>query len=234
VNPLLDVHGLAGGYTRAPVLRDVDLHVLPDEIVAVLGANGAGKTTLLRALSGSLPICRGEVQLGDRELGRLQSWDRVKAGLVHVPEGRRVFGAMTVRENLDVARLVRRERVPLEEVFDLFPRLAERASQLAGSLSGGEQQMLAIGRALMTAPRVLMIDEMSAGLAPLVIETLMEGLVQLRSRHTAVLLVEQSPHVLADAVDRVYLLEQGAVVGSGTLAALGGTDRIADVYLGVS
>jgi branched-chain amino acid transport system ATP-binding protein len=234
VNPVLQVHGLNGGYTRAPVLRDVELHVLPGEIVAVLGANGAGKTTLLRALSGTLPICHGEIQLGDRALGRLPSWDRVKAGLVHVPEGRRIFRAMTVRENLDVAGIVSRGRVPHDEVYDLFPRLAERANQPGGSLSGGEQQMLAIGRALMTAPSVLMIDEMSAGLAPVLVQQLVEGLVQLRSCDTAALLVEQSPHFIADFVDRVYLLEHGAIVDSGSLAALGGADRIADLYLGVS
>jgi len=141
---------------------------------------------------------------------------------------------MTVRENLDVATLVARRRVTLDEVFGVFPRLGERLDQLAGSLSGGEQQMLAIGRALLTAPRVLAIDEMSAGLAPILVEHLVDGLQQLRGRGLAVLLVEQSPHFIEHIVDRVYLLEQGCILAGGTLAELGGADRLAELYLGVT
>ena len=230
---VLELAGVTGSYTQAPVLRDVDLVMAPDEIVGLLGANGAGKTTLLRALSGHLPICRGELRLGDQPLGRLKPWARVKAGVVHVPEGRHVFGAMTVRDNLEVAGLVRRRVVSQDEVFDLFPRLRERARQPAGSLSGGEQQMLAIARALMTGPRVLAIDEMSAGLAPVLVQQLVSGLVQLRGRGAAILLVEQSPNLIESVVDRVYLLEQGRIVGSGSLEDLGGASRLAEMYLGV-
>jgi branched-chain amino acid transport system ATP-binding protein len=233
VNDALEVTGLSGGYTKAPVIRDVHLLVDANEIVGLLGANGAGKSTVLRAISGSLPVCRGDVRLGGRALNGLSPWARVKAGLVHVPEGRHVFAAMSVRENLDVAALVGRGRVSRDEVFDLFPRLRERQQQAAGSLSGGEQQMLAIGRALMTGPRLLAVDEMSAGLAPVLVEQLVDGLVQLRGRGTGVLLVEQSPHVVAGIVDRVYLLEHGSVVGAGSLDELGGADRLADLYLGV-
>jgi branched-chain amino acid transport system ATP-binding protein len=233
VTPALEVVGVSGGYTGAPVLRDINLHVEGNEIVGLLGANGAGKTTLLRALSGTLPVSRGEIRLDGRPLGRLSSWGRVKSGLVHVPEGRHVFAAMTVRENLDVAGLVKRDGLTAAEVFALFPRLDERQRQVAGSLSGGEQQMLAIGRALMCGPRLLAVDEMSAGLAPVLVEQLVEGLVQLRGRDTGILLVEQSPHFIADAVDRVYLLEQGSIVGTGTLDELGGADRLAELYLGV-
>jgi branched-chain amino acid transport system ATP-binding protein len=231
---LLEINELEGGYTRAPVLRRVSLTVESDEVVGLLGANGAGKTTLLRALSGSLPVCRGEVLLDGAPLGRKPSWARAAAGLAHVPEGRHVFRAMTVRENLDVAALVGRNPVGHDDVFRVFPRLAERQDQLAGSLSGGEQQMLAIGRALLNGPRLLAIDEMSAGLAPVLVEQLVSGLQQLRSQGMGILLVEQSPHFIADVVDRVYLLEQGRVVGEGSLAELGGADRLADLYLGVA
>ena len=231
---LLEVRNLNGGYTRAPVLREISLSIESNEVVGLLGANGAGKTSFLRALSGSLPVCRGDVRLDGVPLNRKPSWARVSAGLVHVPEGRHVFSAMTVRENLDVATLVARRRVTLDEVFRVFPRLGERLHQLAGSLSGGEQQMLAIGRALLTAPRILAIDEMSAGLAPILVEHLVDGLQQLRGSGLAVLLVEQSPHFIEHIVDRVYLLEQGCIVAGGTLAELGGADRLAELYLGVT
>lgn len=230
---LLEVTGLSGGYTAAPVIRDLDLHIEPDEIVGLLGANGAGKTTVLRALSGTLPVCSGEVRLDGRVVAAGSPWARVRAGFAHVPEGRHVFAAMTVRENLATAALVGRGRFTEDEVFTIFPRLAERARQLAGRMSGGEQQMLAIGRALMTGPRVLAIDEMSAGLAPVLVEQLTEALVNLRGRGMGMLVVEQSPHFIAGIVDRVYLLEQGTVVGHGTLGELGGVDRLAEVYLGV-
>ena len=216
------------------VLRGISIQVADGSIVALLGANGAGKTSLLRAIAGALPHCSGDILLDGRPLRSLSPWRRVDAGLAHVPEGRHVFSAMTVRENLDVAGLVKHGGMHRDEIFDLFPRLRERQSQVAGSLSGGEQQMLAIGRALMTGPTMLVVDEMSAGLAPILVEQLVHGLLQLRGRDTGILLVEQSPHFIADAVDRVYLLEQGRLVGSGTLDDLGGADRLAEMYHGVS
>lgn len=231
---VLELMKVTGGYSVAPILRDIDLVVRENEIVGLLGANGAGKTSVLRAIAGGLPVCRGDVRLRGEPVGRLSPWARVRAGIAHVPEGRHVFGAMTVAENLDVAGLVRRGSVTRDEVFDLFPRLRERQTQSAGSLSGGEQQMLVIARALMTRPRLLVVDEMSAGLAPVMVEQLVDGLLQLRGRDTAVLLVEQSPYFVADAVDRVYLLDNGSIAGSGTLEELGGADRLADLYLGVS
>ena len=231
---VLEVNDLHGGYTHAPVLRGVSLSVARDEVVALLGANGAGKTTVLRALSGSLPVCRGEIVMGGVPLGRRPPWERVKAGLCHVPEGRHVFPSMTVRENLAVAALVGSRTIGLGDVLEIFPRLAERQGQLAGSLSGGEQQMLAIGRALMTSPSLLAIDEMSAGLAPVLVEQLAGALEKLRGRGVGILLVEQSPHFIADIVNRVYLLEHGRIVGEGTLDELGGADRIGELYLGVA
>jgi branched-chain amino acid transport system ATP-binding protein len=233
--PVLAVDNLSTGYVRAPVLRDVTIHV-GDEIVALLGANGAGKTTALRAISGTLRTWSGSIQIDGDDLGRRSPWSRVARGVAHVPEGRHVLGAMTVQENLDVAALVgrrRRSRIGRDDVYSMFPRLAERRHQPSGSMSGGEQQMLVIGRALVTDPRVLLVDEMSAGLAPVTARSLVESLAVVRRElGIAMLLVEQSPRLIEDVVDRVYLLEQGRVTASGTLDAVGGIDGLADAYLG--
>ena len=233
MTPVLELRGLSGGYTRAPVLRDIDLHVAPGEMVACFGANGAGKTTLLRAISGALPVVAGEVAVDGVAVGREAIWTRTRRGVAHVPEGRHVFKGMTVRENLEVGALASRTPARMEEVFELFPRLHERQQQAAGTLSGGEQQMVVIGRALMSNPKVMLIDEMSAGLAPVMTDRLVDGLTQVRARGVAMLLVEQAPHFVADVIDRAYLLERGSIVGAGTLAELGGASRIADLYLGV-
>jgi branched-chain amino acid transport system ATP-binding protein len=233
MTPALRVVSLSGGYTKAPVLRDVNLQVAAREIVAVFGANGAGKTTLLRGLCGALPICDGEIHLEGRRIDNRPIWARAQLGLAHVPEGRQVFASMTVHENLEAGGLARRASTAIEEVFELFPRLADRRHQRAATLSGGEQQMLAIGRALMSSPAVLLIDEMSAGLAPLVVERLAETLVRIRDRGAAVMLVEQAPQLVEDVIDRAYLVEQGRIVGHGSLQELGGANAIAKLYLGV-
>jgi branched-chain amino acid transport system ATP-binding protein len=231
---VLSVDDLTTGYGRAPVIRDVSLAVGDQEIVGVLGANGAGKTTLLRAIAGSLDAWEGRVVLAGRDVARLSTWDRARCGLSHVPEGRHVFSAMTVRENLDVAGLLSTApESKRDEVYDLFPRLAQREGQAAGSLSGGEQQMLAIGRALMTSPALLLVDEMSAGLAPVITLQLVQALGRIRASGVSAILVEQSPNYLADLVDRVYLMGGGRVVSEGTFAELGGVDALAEHYLGV-
>jgi branched-chain amino acid transport system ATP-binding protein len=230
---ILRAQELSGGYTKAPILRDVSLEVGAGDIVALFGANGAGKTTLLRALSGALPVCRGEVWLHDRRIDKEPIWTRTRLGLAHVPEGRHIFPSMTVRENLDTGALAGRQGITLEEVLDVFPRLAERQRQQAGTLSGGEQQMVAIGRALLSSPDVLLIDEMSAGLAPVLTERLVEGLARVRDRGIGILLVEQAPHFVADVVDRAYLMEKGRIVAAGTFDELGGAAAIAELYLGV-
>jgi len=231
----LEITDLSTGYLKAPVLRDVTITV-GDEIVAVLGANGAGKTTLLRSISGNLKAWSGSIKVEDVDLGRTSPWHRARLGVAHVPEGRHVFGAMSVRDNLDVAGLAgrrRSSRISRDDVFELFPRLGERRDQLAGSMSGGEQQMLVIGRALMTGPRLLLVDEMSAGLAPVTARTLVESLRRIHAElGVAMLLVEQSPHLIADVVDRVYVLERGTTTAEGTVADIGGADGLASVYLG--
>lgn len=231
---LFEVTGLSGGYGPAPVLANIELQLAAGEIVALLGANGAGKTTLLRGLTGTLPTATGSVRLDGREISRVTTWRRVKAGLVHVPEGRHVFPAMTVAENLEVAALAAKRKVDLDDAYGLFPRLHERRGQRAGSLSGGEQQMLAIGRALLTDPKVILVDEMSAGLAPIVVQLLVDALATLRERRVALLLVEQSPTYIAGLIDRMYILDHGAIAGSGTLAELGGVDALARTYLGMT
>jgi len=234
VTAALQVESLSGGYSKAPVLRDICLQVDAGEIVALFGANGAGKTTLMRGLSGALPVCRGAVVLEGRRIDRLPIWTRAQLGLAHAPEGRQVFASMTVGENLETGALARKRSTTVEEVFALFPRLAEREHQRAGTLSGGEQQMLAIGRALMSSPTVMLIDEMSAGLAPVVTERLVESLTHIRDRGVAVILVEQAPQLVEEVIDRAYLVEQGRVVAEGSLAELGGAAAIAELYLGVA
>ncbi len=231
----LEITQLTTGYLKAPVLRDVTVTV-GDEIVAVLGANGAGKTTLLRAISGNLKTWSGSIAVDGVDLKHTSPWHRARVGVAHVPEGRHSFGAMSVRDNLDVAGLAGRKRgssITRDDVYELFPRLGERREQLAGSMSGGEQQMLVIGRALMTGPRLLLVDEMSAGLAPVTARTLVESLQTIhRELGIAMLLVEQSPHLIADVVDRVYVLDRGTTTITGTVDDIGGVDGLAAVYLG--
>ena len=231
MSAVLSVRNLTTGYQHASVLRDVSLEV-GDEIVALFGPNGAGKTTLLRAMSGNLRAWSGSITINERDVTRASPWRRVRLGVAHVPEGRHVFTAMTVQENLDVAGLSGRhpERIRAE-IYELFPRLMERCDQAAGTLSGGEQQMLAIGRALMTEPRVLLVDEMSAGLAPIVAQQLVDGLRAVRERGLAILLVEQSPALVTDVVDRVYVLDRGEIAAAGTIEEIGGTERLASIYL---
>ena len=224
-------------YGAVEVLRDLHVEVGAGEIVAVLGANGAGKTTLLRTISGILVKAAAEIHLGGEDVSRLSAPRRVRAGLVHVPEGRRIFPDLTVAENLEVAgRASRRPRAGMaagsERVFTLFPRLAERRRQRGSSLSGGEQQMLAIGRGLMAEPRLLMVDEASLGLSPTATEEMFTALAGLRDGGLAVLLVEQNARASLQIADRAYILERGTVSISGPAAELLGDERVAATYLG--
>ena len=231
----LEVAGVTAGYTHVPILHDISLVVEEGEIVGLLGGNGAGKSTTLAAIAGTLRCWSGSIRFDGEDITKKKPWKRVAAGVALVPTGRRIFGAMTVRENLDVGGLVAGSRATSHDlVFDLFPKLAQRAGQRAGGMSGGEQQMLAIGRALMAAPRLLLIDEMSAGLSPLVTQELLAGLRRVNQElGVGMLVVEQSPHLVDVIGDRLYLLEQGSVVASGTFESVGGADAIADLYLGV-
>jgi branched-chain amino acid transport system ATP-binding protein len=235
-DPLLEVSALHAGYGATQVLRGVDLVVGEGEIVAVLGANGAGKSTLNRAISGVLRATQGSIQFGNERIEREKPAAIVRRGLIHVPEGRRIFPNMTVAENLDVGAY-RRGRARREQnrgrVFATFPRLAERRSQAAGTLSGGEQQMLAIGRCLMGAPELVMFDEPSLGLAPTVVQALLRTIRDLNREGLTCVLVEQNVAVSLRLASRAYVLENGRVTLSGAGDALLADDRVRQAYLGL-
>ncbi|MGH9036446.1 MAG: ABC transporter ATP-binding protein [Acidimicrobiia bacterium] len=235
--PLLQVRGLCAGYGPVQVLFGVDLDVHTGEVVAVLGPNGAGKTTLLRALAGRLRPSAGTVTLDGEPVGGLAPERVVERGLVHVAEGRRVFPSLTVAENLRLGAYARRlpkDRLAseLDRVTGLFPRLAERSSQPAGRLSGGEQQMLVLARALLAEPRILMVDEASLGLAPNVVAFLFETLRGLTAGGLTVLVVEQYVRLALKLADRGYVLQRGRVALAGTSAELGQAGVVEASYLG--
>jgi branched-chain amino acid transport system ATP-binding protein len=235
--PLLSASGLCSGYGRVTVLRGVDLAVRAGEFVAVIGANGAGKTTLLRTISGILRPSAGRVVFEGRDLARIPAHRIPALGIAHVPEGRQVFPQLSVRENLLLGAYLRRDRAHREArmafVLDLFPRLHERLGQAGGTLSGGEQQMLAVGRALMLEPRLLMLDEPSQGLAPRVVGELYGKLGEIHALGTTIVLVEQNLTAALRHADRAYVLEHGRVVLEGPTAELEGNDEIRRAYLGV-
>ena len=215
MSAMLDVRALEGGYGRLTVFRDVSFSLAAGETIGVIGPNGAGKTTLMKTLAGAQPASRGDVALSGRDLTRLSAYQRARNGLALVPEGRHVLATLTVQDNLELTRSVERHRSDLArfeqrvaEVYGLFPRLKERAGQLAGSLSGGEQQMLAIARALLLKPEVLMLDEPTQGLAPIVIRSLAQTLKSLRGRF-AMIVVEQNKAFLEGLADRVLFMRAG-------------------------
>lgn len=234
--PLLQVSGLSAGYGGMPVLHDVALEIFPAEIVALVGSNGAGKTTLLRALSRVL-AGNGKIVLDRKDLMPLTPDQAFQTGLVQVPEGRQLFDRMTVQDNLLMGAFRRSDKAAvardLEKMYTLFPRMAERRRQLAGSMSGGEQQMCAMARGLMAAPLLLMIDEMSLGLAPIIAEQLMEVLAEIRKEGVTVLLVEQDIHLALSGADRGYVMETGRIVHSGLAKDLIDDPEVQRAYLGL-
>lgn len=234
--PLLEVVRLSAGYGGMPVLRDVGLVIRPAEIVAMVGSNGAGKSTLLRAIS-RLIDSRGTLRFDGRTLEAATPDEVFSMGLVQVPEGRQLFDRMSVQENLMMGAYRRRDpagiRDDLERVYRLFPRLAERRRQWAGSMSGGEQQMCAMGRALMARPRMMMVDEMSLGLAPVVVDLLCETMTRIRGQGVTVLLVEQDVHAALSVADRGYVMETGKIVREGSAGELAGDPQVRHAYLGI-
>ena len=233
---LLDVRSLEVRYGGIVALRGIDLRVEEGEIVALLGANGAGKTTTLRAISGLLPIRSGEVLFDGESLRRRAPDAIARLGLGHVPEGRRIFTRMTVRENLDLGGFAIASRseaaARIDEVLAIFPRLRERIGQRAGTLSGGEQQMLAIARALIARPRLLLLDEPSLGLAPLVVKQIFEVLRDIHARGTTIVLVEQNARAALALADRGYVLRNGEIARDDTAAALAEDPAVVAAYLG--
>ncbi|WP_291295885.1 ABC transporter ATP-binding protein [Elioraea sp.] len=233
---MLEVSGLRAGYGPAEVLRGIDLTVRAGEIVAVLGANGAGKTTLNRAISGVIGVRGGSIRFDDEELAGSKPAAIVTRGLIHVPEGRRIFPNMSVRDNLimgSYARAKRNRAANLDRVFATFPRLAERTRQAAGTLSGGEQQMLAIGRGLMAEPRLLILDEPSLGLSPLLVEEMFALIGRINAEGLAIMLVEQNVMQSLGLANRAYIIEQGEIVLSGAAEALAADPALQKAYLGL-
>ena len=234
---LLEVRGLTAGFGAGPVLFGVDLDIQAGELVALIGANGAGKSTLLGVLSGLLRATSGSVLFGGRDVTNARPERVVAAGMVHVPQGRRLFAGLTVERNLRLGAYRRRDHDGVEAdlagVLDRFPALRDKLARDAGTLSGGEQQMVAIGRGLMARPRLLMIDEPSLGLAPKVIEQVVEVARAVNREGTAVLLVEQDVLVALESADRGYVLENGRVVLSGPAGELAGNPDVQRAYLGV-
>ncbi len=236
-DPLLSVSSLEVSYGPIAALRGIGLEVNGGEIVALLGSNGAGKTTTLLSIAGVLPVRAGEIRFDDARISG-QAVERIaRSGIALVPEGRHVFEGLTVAENLRMGaaslpgREVEGERT---KVFDLFSVLADRRSQLAGTLSGGEQQMLAIGRALMSRPRLLLLDEPSLGLAPRIVEEIFELIVHLRDQGTTILLVEQNARMALEVADRGYVMAQGRIAAEGAARELAASDEVARAYLGVA
>jgi branched-chain amino acid transport system ATP-binding protein len=231
---MLTVTDLVAGYGKAPALHGVSLEVRRGELVTLIGSNGAGKSTLLKTISGLVRASGGRVTFEDADITNKRPDRVVRAGIVHAPEGRRVFPALSVADNLRMGAHLNRgaERERLAEVYEVFPRLAERAGQSAGSLSGGEQQMLAIGRAVMGNPKLVMLDEPSLGLAPVLVEQVLRTTAELKRSGRTILLVEQNAELALDVADRAYVLERGRIAHEGTAADLITSSTIRQAYLG--
>jgi branched-chain amino acid transport system ATP-binding protein len=235
-NPLLAIEGLHAGYGETQVLRGVDLAVRAGEIVAVLGSNGVGKSTLNRTISGIVRARQGTIRFDSESIERETPRSIVARGLIHVPEGRRIFPNLTVRENLDLGSYRRagaRRVQNRERVFGIFPRLHERRTQIAGTLSGGEQQMLAIGRGLMAEPRLIILDEPSLGLSPLLVEELFALIRRIHAEGVSIMLVEQNVMQSLEVADRAYILAEGQFVMSGAAGDIASDPELKRAYLGL-
>ena len=235
--PILSVHEIDVGYGQVQILRRVSFAIEAGEIVSLLGANGSGKTTTVRSISGLLRVMRGSIRFQDRDVTHTPPYERVAAGLVLVPEGRKIFPSLTVMENLHLGSYLKtpkaKRKASLERVMSMFPILAERQSQAAGTLSGGEQQMLALGRGLMSLPSLFVLDEPSLGLAPLIVEEIFQATVAINREGVTVLLVEQNVAQALSICSRAYVLEEGAIGLSGEGRTLLEDDHVKRVYLGV-
>ena len=234
---MLQIDGLEAFYGRVRALANVSLRVDTGEVVALIGSNGAGKTTTLRTISGLVNAARGRISFAGQDVTAVPPAKRVELGIGHVPEGRRLYPRMSVQDNLTLGAYTRNDRDEVEQdrqrVFQLFPRLKERQTQIAGTLSGGEQQMLAIGRAMMTRPKVLMMDEPSLGLAPILVETIFKIIQEINEQGIPILLVEQNAQQALNVAHRGYVLETGSIVKEGTGQELLQSEDVARAYLGM-
>jgi branched-chain amino acid transport system ATP-binding protein len=235
---LLEVDNVSLSYGRIQALHGISLNVGEGEIVALIGANGAGKSTTMRAISGLRPLSHGAIRFDGQDISKLRADLRVIRGVSQSPEGRGIFPGMSVRENLEMGAYTRRNRAEIDEdldrVFTLFPRMKEREKQSGGTLSGGEQQMLAVGRALMSRPKLLLLDEPSMGLAPMLIQQIFDIIVEINQQGTTVLLVEQNAQQALSRAHRAYVLETGRIVKDGTGTELLHDPAVKDAYLGVA
>ena len=234
---LLRAEGLELAYGHVPACRDITFHINDGEIVTLIGANGAGKSTTLRAIAGALMPRAGAIQFQERDITRLPSYERTELGIALVPEGRHVFPFLTVRENLELGGFKFRKdrakvRALIDRTFAMFPNLSGRTSQNAGTLSGGEQQMLVLGRAMMSEPRLLCLDEPSLGLAPIVVQDIFRTIRAINAAGTSVLLVEQNARYALETATRGYVLQTGVIITSGSCDALKQDDRVRQAYLG--
>ncbi len=233
---LLDVKNIEVAYGKIVAVKDVSLNVSDGEIVTLIGSNGAGKSTTLRTISGLLKPKKGEISFGGKRIDGTPGHEIVGLGICHAPEGRRIFARMTVKENLELGAFLRNDKegvaADLDRVLELFPRLKERISQRAGTMSGGEQQMLAVSRALMGSPKLLLLDEPSMGLAPVLVEMIFDTITKIRKQGTTILLIEQNAMAALEVADRAYVLESGKVKLSGKAAELKKNDEITKAYLG--
>lgn len=231
--PLLKVEGVSASYGKVVALRDVSLSVMPGEIVAILGANGAGKTTLLNAISGMLPTTSGSIHLGAMRINGRRPWHLSRLGLSHVPEGREIFPFMSVAANLKIVEASGGgPTFTMDDVLEMFPRLRERLDQNAGSLSGGEQQMLAVGRGLMACPKLILFDEPSLGLSPFFTKFVLGAIGKLRNKGVSTLLVEQNMRAALKIADRAYVLRVGSLVRQGSAREIAEAPDIQEAYLG--
>jgi branched-chain amino acid transport system ATP-binding protein len=233
---VLSVENLRSGYGRIEALHGVSIAVAAGEIVTLVGANGAGKTTLLRAISGVQPISTGSIRFEGRSIKAIPAHARVALGIAQVPEGRQLFAPLSVEDNLKLGAWTRRavdSGADIHRVYELFPMLSERRHTAAGALSGGEQQLLAIGRALMAKPRLLLLDEPSMGLAPILVDQILKVVLDLKANGLTLLLVEQNARAALAIADRGYVLETGRVTAGGTAAEIQGDERVRQAYLGV-
>jgi branched-chain amino acid transport system ATP-binding protein len=233
---LLKITGLQVAYGGIKAVKGVDLNVNEGELVTLIGSNGAGKTTTMKAITGSLPLADGDIEYLGKSIKGKGAWDLVKDGLAMVPEGRGVFARMTIIENLQMGAYIRRDKAgiadDMEKMFTIFPRLRERKDQLAGTMSGGEQQMLAMGRALMSRPKVLLLDEPSMGLSPIMVDKIFEVVRDVSAQGVTILLVEQNASRALGIADRGYVMESGAVTMNGEAKALLSDPRVRAAYLG--
>ena len=233
---LLKITGLQVAYGGIKAVKGVDLHVNEGELVTLIGSNGAGKTTTMKAITGSLPLADGDIEYLGKSIKGKGAWDLVKDGLAMVPEGRGVFARMTIIENLQMGAYIRTDKpeiaADMEKMFTIFPRLRERKDQLAGTMSGGEQQMLAMGRALMSRPKVLLLDEPSMGLSPIMVDKIFEVVKGVSAQGVTILLVEQNASRALGIADRGYVMESGAVTMNGDAKELLNDPRVRAAYLG--